>query len=48
MKEVNLTPEPRPYDIQEDSTIPASVRGRIAYENYKRAVGVAKALGAVT
>ena len=47
MKEVIITPETKPYDIQEDYSIPVSVRGRIAYENYKRAVSMAKKLGAL-
>lgn len=47
MKDVILTPEPKAYDIQEDNTIPASVRAGIAYKNYRRAVSMAKKTGAL-
>ena len=47
MDKVIITPEPKPYDIQEDYTIPVSVRAGIAYTNYKRAVSMAKKAGAL-
>jgi len=47
MKDVILTPTQRPYDIQEDTRVPVNVRAGIALENYRRAVSMAKKLGAV-
>ena len=47
MKDVILTPTQSLYDIQADTSIPASVRGREVMQNFKQAVRYAKELGGV-
>jgi hypothetical protein len=40
MKEVIITPEKPVYSVLTDARLPVSVRGRIAYEDYKKAVRI--------